>query len=186
MDNKKSEAFYSEAGPCGSIRRWTLGRKNLTTQCCNKHFWYQWWTLKHRRFRFFAEKSCGKEKVTERYAGCFVSLLWNQENTSKPMVQKSKKIIFLPPFLKKQVRRYWPRLPDGALIADYSGVRPKLSGPGGWTLGVVLNGEGWDPQNLNFHEGWSARWWFQISFIFNPGKIPILTPIFFNWVETTN
>ena len=29
-----------------------------------------------------------------------------------------------------QVRRYWPKLPDGALVADYSGVRPKLSAPG--------------------------------------------------------
>ena len=60
--------------------------KNLTTFfAAIKHFWYQWWTLKRRRFRFFAEKSCGKEKVTERHAGCFVSLLWNQENASKPM-----------------------------------------------------------------------------------------------------
>jgi L-2-hydroxyglutarate oxidase LhgO len=29
-----------------------------------------------------------------------------------------------------QVRRYWPELPDGALQPAYSGVRPKLSGPG--------------------------------------------------------
>ena len=28
------------------------------------------------------------------------------------------------------IRRYWPALPDGALTADYSGIRPKLSGPG--------------------------------------------------------
>jgi L-2-hydroxyglutarate oxidase LhgO len=28
------------------------------------------------------------------------------------------------------VRRYWPALPDGALFADYAGIRPKLSGPG--------------------------------------------------------
>ena len=28
------------------------------------------------------------------------------------------------------VRRYWPGLPEGALFPDYSGVRPKLSGPG--------------------------------------------------------
>jgi L-2-hydroxyglutarate oxidase LhgO len=28
------------------------------------------------------------------------------------------------------IRRYWPSLPDGALTADYSGCRPKLSGPG--------------------------------------------------------
>ncbi|MGL5137058.1 MAG: NAD(P)/FAD-dependent oxidoreductase [Beijerinckiaceae bacterium] len=28
------------------------------------------------------------------------------------------------------IRAYWPALPDGALTPDYSGVRPKLSGPG--------------------------------------------------------
>jgi L-2-hydroxyglutarate oxidase LhgO len=27
------------------------------------------------------------------------------------------------------IRRYWPALPDGALRADYAGVRPKISGP---------------------------------------------------------
>lgn len=26
------------------------------------------------------------------------------------------------------IRRYWPDLPDGALIADYAGVRPKIAG----------------------------------------------------------
>ncbi len=29
-----------------------------------------------------------------------------------------------------EVRRYWPELPDGALAPSYSGVRPKLTGPG--------------------------------------------------------
>jgi len=28
------------------------------------------------------------------------------------------------------IRRYWPALPDGALVPGYVGVRPKLSGPG--------------------------------------------------------
>lgn len=28
------------------------------------------------------------------------------------------------------IRRYWPTLPDNALTPDYSGCRPKLSGPG--------------------------------------------------------
>ncbi len=28
------------------------------------------------------------------------------------------------------VRRFWPSLPDGALQPDYSGIRPKLHGPG--------------------------------------------------------
>ena len=29
-----------------------------------------------------------------------------------------------------EIRRYWPALPEGALHADSSGIRPKLSGPG--------------------------------------------------------
>ena len=29
-----------------------------------------------------------------------------------------------------EVRKYWPGLPDGALQADYAGIRPKISGPG--------------------------------------------------------
>jgi L-2-hydroxyglutarate oxidase LhgO len=29
-----------------------------------------------------------------------------------------------------EVRRYWPALPDGALVPSYSGVRPKIYGPG--------------------------------------------------------
>jgi L-2-hydroxyglutarate oxidase LhgO len=28
------------------------------------------------------------------------------------------------------IRRYWPGLPDGALVPDYGGIRPKLHGPG--------------------------------------------------------
>ena len=28
------------------------------------------------------------------------------------------------------IRRYWPSLPDGALVADYAGIRPKIHGPG--------------------------------------------------------
>jgi L-2-hydroxyglutarate oxidase LhgO len=28
------------------------------------------------------------------------------------------------------VRRFWPDLPDGALVPDYAGIRPKLHGPG--------------------------------------------------------
>jgi L-2-hydroxyglutarate oxidase LhgO len=28
-----------------------------------------------------------------------------------------------------EVRKYWPGLPDGALIAAYAGIRPKISGP---------------------------------------------------------
>ena len=29
-----------------------------------------------------------------------------------------------------RIRRYWPGLPDGSLVPDYSGIRPKLRGPG--------------------------------------------------------
>ena len=29
-----------------------------------------------------------------------------------------------------EIRRYWPALPDGALQAAYSGVRPRITGPG--------------------------------------------------------
>jgi L-2-hydroxyglutarate oxidase LhgO len=29
-----------------------------------------------------------------------------------------------------EVRKYWPQLADGALIAGYAGIRPKISGPG--------------------------------------------------------
>lgn len=29
-----------------------------------------------------------------------------------------------------EIRKYWPQLPDGALQADYCGIRPKLSGAG--------------------------------------------------------
>jgi L-2-hydroxyglutarate oxidase LhgO len=29
-----------------------------------------------------------------------------------------------------EVRRYWPALPDGALAPAYTGIRPKISGPG--------------------------------------------------------
>jgi L-2-hydroxyglutarate oxidase LhgO len=29
-----------------------------------------------------------------------------------------------------RIRRYWPGLPDGTLAPDYSGIRPKLRGPG--------------------------------------------------------
>jgi L-2-hydroxyglutarate oxidase LhgO len=29
-----------------------------------------------------------------------------------------------------RIRGYWPGLPDGSLVPDYSGIRPKLTGPG--------------------------------------------------------
>ena len=30
----------------------------------------------------------------------------------------------------ERIRSYWPALPDGGLVPDYSGIRPKLTGPG--------------------------------------------------------
>jgi L-2-hydroxyglutarate oxidase LhgO len=30
----------------------------------------------------------------------------------------------------RRIRDYWPGLPDGALLPDYAGIRPKLTGPG--------------------------------------------------------
>jgi len=38
------------------------------------------------------------------------------------------------------IRRYWPGLPDGALQPAYSGVRPKLSGPGAAAADFALLG----------------------------------------------
>ena len=30
----------------------------------------------------------------------------------------------------RHIRKYWPGLPDGSLVPDYAGIRPKLTGPG--------------------------------------------------------
>jgi L-2-hydroxyglutarate oxidase LhgO len=38
------------------------------------------------------------------------------------------------------IRRYWPALPDGALQPAYTGVRPKLSGPGAPAADFVMAG----------------------------------------------
>ena len=38
------------------------------------------------------------------------------------------------------IRRYWPGLKDGALQPAYSGVRPKVSGPGEATADFILSG----------------------------------------------
>jgi L-2-hydroxyglutarate oxidase LhgO len=34
------------------------------------------------------------------------------------------------PLFYAAIRRYWPKLADGALMPDYTGIRPKLHGPG--------------------------------------------------------
>jgi len=39
-----------------------------------------------------------------------------------------------------EVRRYWPALPDGALIPGYAGIRPKISGPGEPARDFVIDG----------------------------------------------
>jgi len=39
-----------------------------------------------------------------------------------------------------QIRAYWPGLPDGALQPAYSGIRPKLSGPGEPPADFVIQG----------------------------------------------
>ncbi|MGR4865486.1 NAD(P)/FAD-dependent oxidoreductase [Caulobacter sp. LARHSG274] len=38
------------------------------------------------------------------------------------------------------IRRYWPGLPEGSLVPDYAGIRPKLTGPGGDAADFVLQG----------------------------------------------
>jgi len=40
------------------------------------------------------------------------------------------------------IRRYWPDLKDGALAPAYSGVRPKLQGPGQPASDFMLQGPG--------------------------------------------
>lgn len=38
------------------------------------------------------------------------------------------------------IRRYWPTLPDNALVPDYAGIRPKLTGPGEPPADFVIEG----------------------------------------------
>ena len=38
------------------------------------------------------------------------------------------------------IRRYWPGLPDAALIPAYSGIRPKISGPGDPAMDFRIDG----------------------------------------------
>lgn len=38
------------------------------------------------------------------------------------------------------IRRYWPGLPDGALVPDYAGIRPKLTGPGEPAADFLIDG----------------------------------------------
>ena len=39
-----------------------------------------------------------------------------------------------------EVRKYWPQLADGALVAGYAGIRPKVSGPGEPAADFLIQG----------------------------------------------
>lgn len=39
-----------------------------------------------------------------------------------------------------RIRSYWPALPDGILVPDYCGIRPKLTGPGEATADFIIDG----------------------------------------------
>ncbi len=39
-----------------------------------------------------------------------------------------------------EVRKYWPQLPDGALLPAYAGMRPKISGPGDAAADFCIQG----------------------------------------------
>ena len=39
-----------------------------------------------------------------------------------------------------EVRKYWPALPDGALLPGYAGIRPKISGPGEAPADFMIQG----------------------------------------------
>jgi len=39
-----------------------------------------------------------------------------------------------------RIRTYWPGLPDGSLVPDYAGVRPKLTGPGEPAADFMVDG----------------------------------------------
>jgi L-2-hydroxyglutarate oxidase LhgO len=40
----------------------------------------------------------------------------------------------------ERIRTYWPGLPEGALVPDYAGIRPKLSGPGEPAADFLVDG----------------------------------------------
>jgi len=42
----------------------------------------------------------------------------------------------------ERIRSYWPGLPDGSLVPDYCGIRPKLTGPGEPAADFMIAGPG--------------------------------------------
>jgi L-2-hydroxyglutarate oxidase LhgO len=44
------------------------------------------------------------------------------------------------PSFERAIRRYWPRLPDGALEPGYSGIRPKIAPPGSPPQDFMIQG----------------------------------------------
>jgi len=49
------------------------------------------------------------------------------------------------------IRRYWPGLPDGALVPAYAGIRPRTRGPGGPAEDFIIQGP-----DVTGHEGYIA------------------------------
>ena len=41
----------------------------------------------------------------------------------------------------REIRQYWPDLPDGALQAGYAGIRPKIQGPNEAAKDFLIQGE---------------------------------------------
>ena len=78
----------------------------------------------------------------------------------------------------------WKTLRDGALTAFRIGTPLKVQSPSYWPIKLDTN---------VWYFSWSntaSRWWFQTFFLFSPRTlrkmIPLLTSIFFRWVETTH
>ena len=58
-------------------------------------------------------------------AACASGRTWNGSTRTLRRSIPARADVSMP-----RIRTYWPGLPDGALTPDYSGIRPKLSGPG--------------------------------------------------------
>jgi L-2-hydroxyglutarate oxidase LhgO len=42
---------------------------------------------------------------------------------------------------RQAIRAYWPAVPEGALVASYCGIRPKIVGPGEPNADFIVQGE---------------------------------------------